>query len=254
MFELVKPNWVTSRLDQLARSIFLTEFISAFFLAMRYFFSFRGELALRRYPNGEERCIACKLCEAICPAQAITIEAGPRRDDGTRRTTRFDVDMMKCIYCGFCQEACPSTPSSWDRTTSSRPRPPRSSTTTRNACSRTATAGSGRSRGTSRSTRHIDKPAKHTRRQRPALSGGSHGHERSEFGRTQSLTTAEPAIAVACHQVKSRPHSRPEHHLRIRDEAEDHESLAEAPAQCAARLRILRRPGPSPQRQRNPGC
>ena len=61
---------------------------------------FRGELALRRYPNGEERCIACKLCEAICPAQAITIEAGPRRNDGTRRTTRFDVDMMKCIYCG----------------------------------------------------------------------------------------------------------------------------------------------------------
>ena len=68
---------------------------------------FRGELALRRYPNGEERCIACKLCEAICPAQAITIEAGERRNDGTRRTTRFDVDMMKCIYCGFCQEACP---------------------------------------------------------------------------------------------------------------------------------------------------
>ena len=68
---------------------------------------FRGELALRRYPNGEERCIACKLCEAICPAQAITIEAGPRRNDGTRRTTRFDIDMMKCIYCGLCQEACP---------------------------------------------------------------------------------------------------------------------------------------------------
>ena len=95
------------RLDQLARSIFLTEFVSAFFLAMRYFFKpkvtlnypfekgslsprFRGELALRRYPT-EERCIACKLCEAICPAQAITIEAGPRRDDGTRRTTRFDI-------------------------------------------------------------------------------------------------------------------------------------------------------------------
>jgi NADH-quinone oxidoreductase subunit I len=68
---------------------------------------FRGELALRRYPNGAERCIACKLCEAICPAQAITIEAGARRNDGTRRTTRFDIDMMKCIYCGFCQEACP---------------------------------------------------------------------------------------------------------------------------------------------------
>ena len=129
MFErvakLVKTDRMRSwRLGQLARSIFLTEFVSAFFLAMRYFFKpkatinypfergpisprFRGELALRRYPSGEERCIACKLCEAICPAQAITIEAGERRDDGTRRTTRFDVDMMKCIYCGFCQEACP---------------------------------------------------------------------------------------------------------------------------------------------------
>lgn len=67
---------------------------------------FRGLHALRRYPNGEERCIACKLCEAVCPALAITIDS-TRREDGTRRTTRYDIDLFKCIYCGFCEESCP---------------------------------------------------------------------------------------------------------------------------------------------------
>ena len=68
---------------------------------------FRGLHALRRYPNGEERCIGCKLCEAVCPALAITIETKPREDDGTRRTTRYDIDLFKCIFCGFCEESCP---------------------------------------------------------------------------------------------------------------------------------------------------
>lgn len=68
---------------------------------------FRGLHALRRYPNGEERCIACKLCEAVCPALAITIEAGPREADGSRRTTAYEIDLFKCIFCGYCEESCP---------------------------------------------------------------------------------------------------------------------------------------------------
>ncbi len=105
------------------KSLFLWELFKGLSVTLRHFFHrkitiqfpeeltpisprFRGLLALRRYDNGEERCIACKLCEAVCPALAITIEAEPR-DDGSRRTSLYDIDMFKCINCGFCEEACP---------------------------------------------------------------------------------------------------------------------------------------------------
>ena len=100
-------------LDVLSGMLYATKFIFRKNVTLNYPFEkapishrFRGEHALRRYANGEERCIACKLCEAICPAQAITIEA-EERSDGMRKTTKYDIDMTKCIYCGLCQEACP---------------------------------------------------------------------------------------------------------------------------------------------------
>ena len=111
------------KFNRFLKIIFLSEFIKAIIIAIKEIFKkkktinypfekgsisprFRGEHALRRYPNGEERCIACKLCEAVWPAQAITIES-EERPDGSRKTTRYDIDMLKCIYCGLCEESCP---------------------------------------------------------------------------------------------------------------------------------------------------
>ena len=113
-----------NRITAYFKSLLLVELFQGMGLTLRYLFKpkytmrypmehipksnrFRGLHALRRYANGEERCIACKLCEAVCPALAITIDSAPRASDGQRRTTRYEIDLFKCIYCGFCEESCP---------------------------------------------------------------------------------------------------------------------------------------------------
>ena len=125
LFILFQPftDKLIMKFSRFFKTILMTDFIGGLAIAIKEVFKskktinypfekgkisprFRGEHALRRYPNGEERCIACKLCEAVCPAQAITIESAAR-EDGSRKTTRYDIDMMKCIYCGLCEESCP---------------------------------------------------------------------------------------------------------------------------------------------------